>query len=306
MRCFRRTLGTLLFTTETRQQTCSMERFVVVTGTSRGIGRATALRLARHGYQVFGTVRSEDDATSLEGESGGSVRALRLDLTDDEAIREGVDRLSRSGVDVLHGLINVAAAGGRAVPLEAATREDLDRQFAVTVAGTAILTGAMVPLLSRGRGRVVNVGSGAISMPLLGTTFAAKQALEALSDVLRIELAAVGIPVIVVVPGMTRWHDIEAQRMAYDQAIDEGIAAVRDSERARYSRTAAAFKQLNRRMLDRGAAAEDVAATIERALTTRLPRARYYCGIEQKFAAALSRVMPAFITDRVVRRTARI
>jgi NAD(P)-dependent dehydrogenase (short-subunit alcohol dehydrogenase family) len=282
-----------------------MERVVVITGTSRGIGRATALRLARNGYQVFGTVRTERDATSLENESAGAVRALRVDLTDDEAIREGVARLSRCGVEVLHGLVNVAAASGPAVPLEAVTREDLDRQLAV-VAGTAILTGSVVPLLSRGRGRVVNICGGSISMPLLGTRFAASQALVAMSDVLRIELAAVGIPVIVVVPGMTRWHDIEAQRIAYDEAMDAGIAAVREIERPRYSRTADAFKKLDRRMLDRGADADEVAATIERGLTTRFPRARYYCGIEQKFAAVLSRVTPASISDRIVRRAAQI
>ena len=282
-----------------------MMRVVLVTGTSRGIGRATALRLARNGFQVFGTVRSEGDAAVLERDGGGSVRALRVDLTDDEAIREAVGRLSSSGVDALHGLVNVAAASGRAVPLEAATRADLDRQFAV-VAGAAILTGSLVPMLSTGRGRVVNIGGGAPSMPLLGTRFAVSQAVGGMSDVLRIELAAVGIPVIVVVPGMTRWHDVDAQRMAYDDALDAGIAAVRESERARYSRTANAFKKLNRRMLDRGADAEEIAATIERALTTRVPRARYYCGMEQKFAAVLSRAMPASITDRVIRRAARI
>ncbi len=105
---------------------------------------------------------------------------------------------------------------------------------------------------------------------------------------------------------MTQWHDVEAQRTAYDEALDDGIAAVRQSERARYSRAADTFKQLNRRMLDRAAAAEDVAATIERALTTRHPRARYYCGTEQRVALVLSRVTPASIADRLVRRMVRI
>jgi NAD(P)-dependent dehydrogenase (short-subunit alcohol dehydrogenase family) len=283
-----------------------MARVVVVTGASRGIGRSTALRLASRGFDVFATVRSADDAHRLEDDSAGSVRAVCLDLTDDASIRQAVDRLTGSGFGALHGLVNVAAAQGRAVPLEAVTRADLDEQFAVTGAGTMVLTAAMVPLLRVGRGRVVNVGGGALSMPLLGAGFAAKHALEAMSDVLRVELAADGIRVIVVEPGMTRWEDVEAQRAAYDDALDEGVAAVRESERARYRRAADAFKRINRRMLDRGALAADVAATIERALTTRRPRARYHCGAAQHFAAVLSRVAPTSLKDRVLRRLVRL
>lgn len=283
-----------------------MERVVVVTGASRGIGRSTALRLASTGFRVFGTVRSADDATRLEDDSVGSVRAVLLDLTDDASIREAVDRLTSFDVGALHGLVNVAAAHGRAVPLEAVTRADLDAQFAVTGAGTMVLTASMVPLLRVGRGRVINVGGGALSMPLLGAGFAAKHALEAMSDVLRVELAAAGIRVIVVEPGMTRWEDVEAQRAAYDEALDEGVAAVRESEQERYRHAADAFKRLNRRMLARGAAATDVATTIERALTARRPRARYYCGAAQQLAAMLSRVAPTSFTDGVLRRLVRL
>jgi NAD(P)-dependent dehydrogenase (short-subunit alcohol dehydrogenase family) len=284
-----------------------MQRVVLVTGTSRGIGRATALRLARAGFQVFATVRSVDDASSrLEHESKGSVRAVELDLAEDESIREAVGLLASCGVEALHGLVNVAAADGRAVPLECVTRADLDKHFAVTATGTAIVTAAMIPLLRVQRGRVVNLGGGALAMPLFGAAFVAKQALETMSDVLRVELAGYGIRVSVVEPSMTRWEDAEAQLAAYDGALDQGVAAVRESEQARYRRAADALKTLNRRMLDRGAAAEDVAATIERALTTRRPRSRYYCGAQQKFAAVLSRAAPAFVRDRVLRSLVRL
>jgi NAD(P)-dependent dehydrogenase (short-subunit alcohol dehydrogenase family) len=191
------------------------------------------------------------------------------------------------------------------VPLEAVTRSDLDDQFAVT-AGTMRLTASLVSLLRRGRGRVVNVGAGALSMPFLGAGFAAKQALEAMSDVLRLELAADGVRVIVVEPGMTRWDDVEAQRAAYDSALDEGVAAVPESQRARYRRGADAFQRINRRMLDRGAPAAHVAETIERALTSRRPRARYHCGPGQKLAAGLSRFAPTMVRDRLLRRMLRL
>jgi NAD(P)-dependent dehydrogenase (short-subunit alcohol dehydrogenase family) len=242
----------------------------------------------------------------LEETSEGSIRTLRLDLADDTSIHGVAGALSAAGVEALDGLVNVAAAQGRAVPLEAVTRVDLDEHFAVTGAGTMVLTASLIPLLRVGGGRVVNVGAGALAMPFLGAGFAAKHALETMSDVMRVELAETGIRVVVVEPGMTRWEDVGAQRAAYDEALDLGVAAVPERERARYRRSADAFKRMNRRMLDRGAAADDVAAKIERALVSRHPKARYHCGFAQRFSAMLSRIAPTAVTDGLVRRMVRL
>jgi len=127
-----------------------------------------------------------------------------------------------------------------------------------------------------------------------------------MSDVLRVELAATGIRVVVVEPGMTRWEDVGSQAAAYDEGLDLGVAAVPESERARYRRSAGVFKRVNRRMLARGASADDVAATIERALVDRHPKARYQCGLAQRFAAVLSRIAPTAVSDGVVRRMVRL
>jgi NAD(P)-dependent dehydrogenase (short-subunit alcohol dehydrogenase family) len=282
-----------------------MDRVVLVTGASRGIGRATALRLSRAGFTVFATVRHATDASRLDRDSGGSVRPVQLDLTDPSTIRRAITGLRTSGVAALQGLVNVAAPGGRAVPMEAVTQEDLEEQLGVTVTGTALLTAAAIPLLAAARGRIVNIGAGALAMPLLGAGSAAKAALETMSDILRIELAARGIRVSVVEPGMTRWEDAAAQLASYDDALDRGVAAVRAADRARYERSASTFKALNRRLLARGATADRVAETVERALTARRPRARYYCGVEQRFAAVLART-PSTVTDRVLRRLIRL
>ena len=283
-----------------------VRKVVVVTGASRGIGRATALRLSERGFTVFAAVRDPVDGTSLKEASHGSIRVLCLDLADDTSIDGVVDPLKAAGVDALQGLVNVAAAQGRAVPMEAVTRVDLDEHFAVTGAGTMVLTASLLPLLRGGLGRVVNVGAGSLAMPFLGAGFAAKHALETMSDVLRVELARTGIRVVVVEPGMTRWDDVDAQRAAYDAALDFGVAAVPERERTRYRRAAEAFKRMNRRMLERGAAADDVAAMIERALLARHPKARYHCGLPQRFSAMLSRIAPTSMVDRLVRRMIRL
>jgi NAD(P)-dependent dehydrogenase (short-subunit alcohol dehydrogenase family) len=213
--------------------------------------------------------------------------------------------LDELGVRSIAGLVNVAAAHGDAVPLEAVRRADLDEQFAI-VTGSSMLTATLLPLLRAGGGRIVNVGAGALAMPLLGTTFAAKHALEAISNVLRVELAATGVAVIVVEPGMTRWEDVTAQRAAYEDALARGVARVAAADELRYALTADTLKRHNRRRLDRGATAVQVAATIERALTDRRPRPRYYCGTDSRLAALLARALPTSLTDRMLRRTLRL
>lgn len=105
---------------------------------------------------------------------------------------------------------------------------------------------------------------------------------------------------------LTRWEDVEAQRYAYDHAVDQGVARVSGGDQVRYRRLAERLKQNNGRMLDRAAAAEEVAARIERALTSRRPRPRYYCGAQSRLGAFLSRALPASATDRVLRKLVRL
>lgn len=279
-----------------------MQGTVLVTGTSRGIGRATVRRLGRAGFRVIGTVRTEPDAKELVSDADGDVRAALLDLADDRSIERLTDNLQNDlGVATLDGVVHVAAAAGRAIPMAHITRADLDTHSSVTAAGTAVLTAAVIPMLTPGAGRIVYVGAGPLSMPLLGAGFAAKQALEAIADVTRVELRGIGIRVSVVEPGMTLWDDAEAQLSAYNSALDEGVEAVPAADRDRYRRAAGAFKEINRRFIERGASADTVAEKIEHALTARRPRRRYYCGWEQKAATALDRAAPTALKDRVLR-----
>ena len=89
---------------------------------------------------------------------------------------------------------------------------------------------------------------------------------------------------------------------AYDRALDEGLQGIDTERAARYRQAANAFKRLNRRMLARGRNADDVARTIERALTDRRPRPRYWCGGAQRLSALMKRAAPVQVTDRIPRR----
>jgi NAD(P)-dependent dehydrogenase (short-subunit alcohol dehydrogenase family) len=277
------------------------ERFVFVTGTSRGIGRATALRLAAAGMRVIAGVRNPKDGSRLESDAEGRIVTTILDIGRDESIERVAEEIREMvGGRGLFALVNNAAGAGRGSPMEYVTREDLEAVFRVTAFGTVLTTRALLPLLRVAGGRVVNVGAGRLALPLLGAAFGAKLALEGMTDALRVEVRRAGIHVSLVEPAMTLWESPEKQLASYDQALDEGLRHVPLADQERYGIAVERFKALNRRMLKKAAPAEEVAATIHRALSSKRPKARYYCGWQQKGAALLERFATVRMRDAMV------
>lgn len=278
-------------------------RHVFVTGTSRGIGRATAFRLASAGMSVFAAVRNPDDVAALEREGQGRVTPVVLDLALDDAIERAADTVRTTvGGDGLFALVNNAAAAGGGSPMEYVNRESLEASFGVTTFGTFLLIRALMPMIRQARGRVVNVGVGRLPLPLLGPGYGARFAMEAMTDVLRVELRETGVRVSIVEPGMTRWDDVEQQLAEYGRGVDEALCDVPAKDRPRYENAASHFKALSRRMMATAAPADRVAATIQRALTARRPRARYYCGWEQKATSWMERLTTERFRDAIVGR----
>ena len=276
-------------------------RFVLITGTSRGIGRATALRLASAGMAVIAGVRNPEDGARLESEAKGRLTGTLLDISRDESIENAAEVIREMvGDRGLFGLVNNAAGMGRGSPMEYVTREDLQAAFQVTAFGTVLTTRALLPLVKAAGGRIVNVGAGRLPLPLHGAGFGAKFALEAMTDVLRVELRRARVHVSIVEPGMTLWEDPDQQLASYDQALEEGLRSVPPEGRARYEVAIQRFKALNRRMLKRAAPAEAVAAAIQRALLASRPKARCHCGWEQKVVALLERFASARMRDAIV------
>lgn len=280
-----------------------MARWVLVTGTSRGIGRATALRLARGGMSVIASVRMPEDGLSIEEQSGGRVRSIVLDIGCDDSIGEAAFRVSELvGSHGLYGLVNNAAVPGHGSPIEFVTRKTLEEVFRVNAFGTTLLCGAMMPLLRRARGGIVNVGAGKLPLPPMGPGFSAKSAMESMMDHLRIEVRGLGVGVSIVYPGMTRWEDVDEQLAIYGQEIDAAVNIVAAVDKKRFENVAEHVKAVHRRFMSTAASADSVAITVERALTARWPRARYYCGWEQKAVAALERLTTERLRDAIVRR----
>ncbi|MCP2168710.1 SDR family oxidoreductase [Goodfellowiella coeruleoviolacea] len=176
---------------------------VLVTGASRGIGRATALLFEERGWNVVATMRRPED----EQELGDLDRVLvtRLDVTDSgsitAAVRAGVERFG--GIDVL---VNNAGYGVYG-PLEATPMDTVRRLFDTNVIGLLETTKAVLPLFrARRSGVIVNLSSvgGRMTFPLGTLYHGSKFAIEGASEALSFELAEVGVRVKIVEPGVVR------------------------------------------------------------------------------------------------------
>lgn len=268
---------------------------VLITGATSGIGRATALLLARHGFRVFATGRTPKDLDSLQGDAKGlPIETLVLDVTKAESIeaaRAEVER--RTGGKNIDVLINNAgfAVGG---PAELVTDADLRAQFEVNVFGLMSVTRAFVPAMrKRGDGRVVNLSSLAsrFSFPLLGTYSSTKHAVRSLTDALRNELRPFGVQVTSIEPGVvktpfiTRTMDEAAKYRRSDSpywpAIERADQLQADSEKT-------------------ACGPEVIAGMILKALRARKMKAHYAGPLLPRLGVTFLNWLPMFIQDALM------
>jgi len=277
-------------------------RSVLITGASTGIGRATVERLDAAGWQVFAGVRRQEDADALSQAGSERVVPLTLDVTDADQIAAAAKRIEEETGARLEGLVNNA---GIAVPgpLETLPLEDFRRQVEVNLTAQVAVTQATLPLIRRGRGRIVFISSigGRIAFPLNGAYHAAKFGVEAVGDVFRQELRPWGIGVSIVEPGSIDtpiWERGSAN-------ADEIESRARPDQEALYGQAIAGFRKVVQDLADRGIPPAKVAREIAHALEADRPRSRYLVGLDAKLQARLKVVIPDRVFDRIVARTMR-
>ncbi len=278
---------------------------VLITGASTGIGRATALRLAAAGWTVFAGVRDPAASERLLAEAvAGQVIPLTLDVTDAGQIEQARARVQEESARAggsqgvrLDALVNNAGIGVGG-PLELVSPEDLRMQFEVNVFGQVAVTRALLPALRAARGRIVLLSSigGRVSVPYNGPYAASKHAIEALGDALRGELYSSNIHVSLVEPGSVKTPIWSKARDTAD-----GLEIPPELQE-QYGRVPAAFAKVLTDTERRGVSPEQVAATIERALTARRPRARYLVGRDARGMVIAHALLPSGAFDRVLRR----
>jgi len=273
---------------------------VLITGASSGIGRECALRLASSGYRIFAGVRGKDAGIELEKSAGGGVTAVLIDVTDGASISAAALAIQRqtegSG---LYGLVNnagISVAG----PLELLPIEDLRRQFEVNVIGQIAVTQAFLPLVRAARGRILFMGSiaGRLTIPFAGAYSGAKYALEAFSDALSMELRGWGISVSIIEPGNIStpiWEKSKDRFVGVADTLPRGARELYGSWIDEIPRAVEGFAR-------RGIPPSRVARAVERALSSRRPRARYTVGWDSRIFGKLVPLLPGRLRQRVIPR----
>ncbi|CUS56626.1 Oxidoreductase [hydrothermal vent metagenome] len=247
---------------------------VVITGASTGIGEATALYLAKHGWRVYAGVRKQSDADALSASSEGDIRPLILDVTRQEHLETAVRTVSETlKGETLTGLVNNAGIANMG-PLAIQPLDDFKAHFEVNVFGLLRASQAFAPLLGMDKtrtgapGRIVNITSvgGRISAPFLGAYTATKHAVEAITDTLRRELVIFGIDAIAVGPGSVKTPIWDKAEEANSDGSYSGSA---------WSDALKQFEQVMLKGGRDGLPPEQIAKVIEIALEDATPRARY-------------------------------
>ena len=271
---------------------------VVITGTSTGIGAASALLLAEKGFRVFAGVRNAADGDALAARSSGELTPIPIDITDEPSISAAVDVVEGAvGQRGLFGLVNNAGIV-KPAPLELQPMADFRRQLEVNLIGQVAVTQAFLPLIRRGNGRIVNVGSigGRVVLPLHGAYSASKFGMEAVSDALRLELRQWRIPVSHIDPGATETA-IFGKTLA---AIDEIEQTLREEGHAEYDGQITSIRRLVEKTAAGAAPVGDLSETVAKALTAKKPKSRYLAGHGADAAVALARTATDAMKDRAV------
>ena len=275
-----------------------MEKSILITGCSSGIGHDAAHGLTRAGWRVFATCRKEEDCARLRDEG---LESFRLDYADQASIGAALDEaLARTG-GTLGAIFN---NGAFACPgaVEDLPTEALRAIFEVNLFGYHDLARRVIPVMRRqGFGRIVNCSSvlGLVGIRWRGAYVATKFAMEGLTDVLRLEMADTPIRVVLIEPGPIT-SKIRVNAIAHFERWIDWRASPR---RAQYE--AGLLKRLyeHRSQPDRfELPASAVTARLLVALESPRPGARYFVTMPTYAMNAARRLLPGRMLDWVLGR----
>lgn len=272
------------------------KKTIFITGASTGIGLASALKLSQFDFNVIAGVLPSEDTTALKNMN---ISILPLDITKHDMVVDVAERLKKEldGVG-LYGLLNnagIAISG----PLEFVPMSEIRRQLDVNLFGHIQVTQALLPLIRQAKGRIVNITSmlGRVATAFSGPYCMSKYAMEAFSDVLRLELAPLGVHVSAVEPGSIAtpiWGKFEEQAT---ELLDE----LPPQGRYLYAEKYKTSIDVGMKWARQGIPPERVANKVAHAFTAKRPKAAYIVGVDAHQAIFAKRLLPRRWFDAVLR-----
>lgn len=265
------------------------KKVALVTGSSSGIGEATAKRLAKAGYTVYGTSRR---GAPVDGQA---FTTLALDVTSDASVDSAVAEVLRleGRIDLL---VNNAGFGVAPAGAEESSIEQARAIFDTNFFGIVRMTRAVVPHMRRqGSGRVINIGSvlGLLPMPYGALYSATKHAVEGYSESVDHELRTRGVRVSVVEPAFTKTQ-FDANLLKPDATLDE------------YRDARADMSQLLPKAVANGDDPAIVAEVVLKAANDPRPKIRYTAGVLAGRLSLLRRFAPKRLVDMAIRKDFRL
>ena len=265
-----------------------MQKTILITGCSSGIGAALAREFGKRGHRVYATARRAEALAALEA---AGIRGLAMDVDDDTSVARALDTVSREAGH-LDLLVNNAGFSqvGAVVDL---TRDDLRRQYETNVIAPAVVTAQAVPLLRAAVAKnssavVANVGSivGLFTTPFAAAYCSSKAAIHSLTDALRMELAPFGISVVSIQPG--------GVRSSFGQRAE---AAIRLPEGSIYKSVESGIRARAQAGQQGATPAEEFAPPVVEALLRNPPPRVIRGGANSVRLPLLKRLLPAAMFD---------
>lgn len=262
----------------------SMEKYILITGASSGLGKAAAKKLAQEGFKVFAGVRKQQDKDTLDS-LHKNITSLFLDVTNEESLNQAFAQIA-STTDRLYALVNnagIALAG----PVEYLPSELLKKQFDVNVFGAISVAQKALPLMQNvSDARIVNISSmaGYGIFPFVSPYCASKRALDMFFNSLLLECKMPQLKVISIKPGVVAtpiWNKSVDASFSYFENIEPAAGH-------KYAKELEFLSKNARKNTNKGLKAEDIANLVYKVLSVKNPKLSYNIGKDSVFARFMS------------------
>lgn len=272
-----------------------MEKYVLITGASSGLGKETAQKLAQEGYKVFAGVRKQEDKDSLEG-LNPNITAVFLDVTNDDSVNNAFETIS-AATNSLYALVNnagIALAG----PVEYIPVDILKQQFDVNVFGAIRVAQKFLPLMKNHEAKIVNISSMASYgiFPFISPYCVSKRSLDMFFNSLLLECKMPDLKVVSIKPGTVRTP-------IWDKSLavcEKNMEFLCEEGRKKYEKEFDFLIKNARKNNDEGLLPKDISNLVSKILKRKKPKLSYNVG-KDSFAARMLSLLPQRVVNALVK-----